>query len=228
MTIEDNLFSIEKRIRAAEEKYFRPEHAVKLIAVSKAQCLDKITAAIKAGQKSFGENYLQEALKKITALCGVVLDWHFIGAIQSNKTRAIAENFLWVHSVNRIKIAEQLNQYRPTAMPPLNVCIQVNLSGEVTKQGVCLDELLMLAQAIENVDRLVLRGLMVIPARVDDFSQQREMYEQMAKLQQSLVSSGISLDTLSMGMSHDFEAAIAAGSTMVRIGQGIFGKRNKV
>lgn len=223
--LSSNLFAINKRIRAAEEKYHRTENSVRLLAVSKKQSIEKIKAAIVAGQTCFGENYLQEALSKIKLLQDGSLEWHFIGGIQVNKTRAIAENFAWAHGIARTKIAERLNQQRPDHLPPLNVCIQVNISNEANKQGVSVSELSELAKAIAQLDRLKLRGLMAIPAYVDDFSAQRRIYHAVAEAQNALVDQGFDLDTLSMGMSHDFEAAIAEGSTIVRIGTALFGER---
>lgn len=223
--LSSNLFAINKRIRAAEKKYHRAENSVRLLAVSKKQSIEKIKAVIAAGQTYFGENYLQEALSKIKALQDSSLEWHFIGGIQVNKTRAIAENFAWAHGVARTKIAERLNQQRPNHLPPLNVCIQINISDEANKQGVCVSELSELASAITQLEHLKLRGLMAIPAYVDDFSAQRKIYHAVAEAQNTLVEQGFDLDTLSMGMSHDFEAAIAEGSTIVRIGTALFGER---
>lgn len=225
MSIALKLAEIKKQIRAAEMKYQHVEGSVQLLAVTKAQDIEKIVAAITAGQRIFGENYLQEALQKIKALRQYDLEWHFIGDIQANKTRAIAENFSWVQSVSRLKIAERLNKHRPLTMPTLNICIQINISEESTKKGANIDELPKLCAAINQFDRLCLRGLMVIPAPMRDFSQQVHVYGQVKAIQQDLIHRGYKLDTLSMGMSDDFEAAIAAGSTMVRIGRNIFGKR---
>ena len=225
MSIADNLAAIIKQLHDVEIKHHRQKGSVSLLAVSKAQAIERVIAAIEAGQKRFGESYLQEALDKIKRLDNPSLEWHFIGAIQSNKTPEIAENFSWVHTVSRIKIAEQLNRFRSQNLSPLNVCIQVNISGEATKQGVALTEVLKMAEIISTLKRLTFRGLMAIPAKSDDFSEQRRAYEQMAAIQERLQSLGFPVDTLSIGMTDDLEAAIAAGSTMVRVGTAIFGER---
>ena len=211
------------RIRDAEAKYHRPKQSVALLAVSKAQRRREIEYAIDAGQRHFGENYLQEALEKINVLQKHEVIWHFIGSIQSNKTRLIAENFSWIHGISRIEIAEQLNKYRPVNLPLLNVCVQVNISKENTKNGVSLRELSSLVMAIDALERLQLRGLMAMPAPIQNFLEQRSIYQSVARAQCKLIEKGFTLDTLSMGMSDDFEAAIAAGSNMVRIGKAIFG-----
>lgn len=225
MTIADNIRQILQDIRQAETQFDRAQNSVRLIAVSKTQPVEKLKEAIQAGQKDFGENYLQEALGKISELRRYPLEWHFIGAIQANKTREIAENFNWVHSVSRFQIAERLHRQRPGDLPPLNICLQVNISEEESKSGVNLAELLALALAIQPLGRLRLRGLMAIPAPSKNFDEQRTVYEKLAQAQQLLISKGLSLDTLSMGMTDDKMAAIAAGSTMVRVGTGIFGSR---
>lgn len=219
------LKAIEQAIHQAERQYHRPNNSVKLLAVSKGQPIEKIQAASCAGQKYFGENYLQEAIPKIIALANENLEWHYIGNIQSNKTKAIAENFNWIQSVTRIKIAERLNQQRPVHLPPLNICIEVNISEEKNKTGIFLSQLEELANAIQQMSKLNLRGLMTIPATTDNFEQQRNSYQKLYYAFQRLNNSGFSLDTLSMGMSNDFVAAIAEGSTMVRIGTAIFGPR---
>lgn len=228
-TIASRLTLVQQRIATAAQRYNRSADSIKLVAVSKGQSLEKIRAAVQAGQKCFGENYLQEALKKMVALTTEKLEWHYIGSIQTNKTKAIAENFDWVQSVDRIKIAERLQQQRPAHLPPLNICIQVNSSEEKTKSGILPQELLELAIAIKELPRLRLRlrlrGLMTIPMPVVDFEQQRIAYYKLAQLWQQMHAQGFNVDTLSMGMSNDFEAAIAAGSTMVRIGTAIFGAR---
>lgn len=220
-----NLLKINERIRAAEQKYQRAKNSVQLVAVSKKQSIAKIKTAIAAGQTRFGENYLQEALAKMAVLRNAAIEWHFIGGIQTNKTRAIAENFTWAHSLSCHKIAARLNQQRPASLPPLNVCLQVNISAQISKQGVAVAALPALASAILELDRLKLRGLMTIPAYSDDFLAQRKTYAALADVQRTLVAQGVALDTLSMGMSHDVEAAIAEGSTIVRIGTAIFGAR---
>ena len=181
--------------------------------------------AYEAGQSAFGESYVQEALDKIAALRDLPLEWHFIGPIQSNKTRAIAENFSWVHSVDRLKIAERLSAQRPQNLPPLNVCIQVNVSGEDSKSGVSPSEVLELAQAVAQLPRLKLRGLMAIPAPTEGTEAQRIPFAQLRELMRQLNAQGLELDALSMGMSHDFEAAMLEGATIMRIGTAIFGER---
>jgi hypothetical protein len=202
-----------------------------LLVVGKTQSPDTIAAAAAAGLKRFGENYLQEALEKKQLLRHLDLEWHFIGPIQSNKTRRIAENFSWVHSVERLKIAERLNAQRPEEMPPLNICLQVNVSEETNKSGLRLAELPELARALVKLPRLRLRGLMTIPAPCDDFALQRQPLAQLRKALEQLKQAGLPenvstfMDTLSMGMSHDLEAAVAEGATIVRIGSAIFGPR---
>lgn len=220
-----NLAALNKRIRAAERKYHRADHSVQLLAVSKKQSIEKIKSVVEAGYTCFGENYLQEALPKISLLKNNSIEWHFIGGIQTNKTRAIAENFAWAHGISRYNVAERLHQQRPEHLPPLNVCIQININKEPKKQGILISELSELAGAIIKLDRLKLRGLMVIPAYTESFAEQRQIYRAVANAQHELVTQGFELDTLSMGMSHDFEAAIAEGSTIVRIGTAIFGER---
>lgn len=214
-----------ERIALAEHKYARPPDAVQLIAVSKTFPASAVREAALAGQRCFGENYLQEALDKIAVLHELDLEWHFIGPIQSNKTRAIAEHFDWVHSVDRLRIAERLNEQRPVDLPPLNVCLQVNVSGEHSKSGICLEALSELAQAVAVLPRLRLRGLMAIPAPQQDVDQQRKAFRLLAEALAQLKTGGLALDVLSMGMSDDLEAAIAEGSTHVRVGTAIFGGR---
>jgi hypothetical protein len=198
---------------------------VQLLAVSKTRPAEDIRAALQAGQTRFGESYLQDALPKIEALDGEAIEWHFIGPIQSNKTRDIARHFAWVHSVDRLKIARRLSEQRPDNLPPLNICLQINISGEVSKSGVVPQDAGSLAQAIAELPRLRLRGLMAIPAAVADEAQQRIPFSRMRKLYESLNHHGLHLDTLSMGMSNDFEVAIEEGATIVRIGSAIFGPR---
>ncbi|QHG92654.1 YggS family pyridoxal phosphate-dependent enzyme [Coxiella endosymbiont of Amblyomma sculptum] len=226
MTVSTNIKNIRKEIRAAERQYGRKPNSIILLAVSKSQATDKLKTAIFEGQTSFGENYVQEALPKMRDLHNYHLEWHFIGSIQSNKTRTIASHFSWVHSVSRLKIAEQLNKYRMSELSPLNICIQVNLSNEKNKSGINLTDLPKFAAEINNFERLRLRGIMAIPAYVGDFSAQKHEFEKIKNTQKQLAKKGIVLDTLSMGMTHDFRAAIAAGSTMLRIGTGVFGLRN--
>ena len=198
---------------------------VRLLAVSKTFPADAVREAYRGGQVAFGENYLQEALEKMESLRDLPLEWHFIGPIQSNKTRAIAEHFAWVHSVDRLKVAERLSAQRPPQMPPLNVCLQVNVSGEESKSGVAPEEVMLLAQKVAHLPHLRLRGLMAIPAPARDETAQRAPFAQMRALLEKLKSQGIMLDTLSMGMSYDYAAAIREGATIVRIGSALFGTR---
>jgi pyridoxal phosphate enzyme (YggS family) len=221
------LEAVRQAVKQAAERFGRNPADVCVLAVSKQQPPSAIAAAADAGQADFGENYLQEALAKIATLEARKLNWHFIGAIQSNKTRAIAEHFSWVHTVERAKIAQRLDAQRPASLPPLNVCIQVNVSGEASKAGIAPDEADALAAAIAEMPHLRLRGLMTIPAPVDDFAKQRAAFHTLAGLFRRLRGAGHELDTLSMGMSGDFEAAIAEGATTVRIGTAIFGARRK-
>jgi pyridoxal phosphate enzyme (YggS family) len=221
----ERLNTVLNRIREAEHRFQRPSGSVMLLAVSKTKPAALITAVAAAGQRHFGENYLQEALEKIEALKQLNLDWHFVGPIQSNKTRKMAEKFNWIHSVDRLKIAQRLNEQRPDHLPPLNICLQVNISAEVSKHGLNPEELSPVAQALVKLPRLRLRGLMTIPAPSKEFAAQRLPYERLRKLQEELIAEGIPLDTLSMGMSDDLEAAIAEGATIVRVGTAIFGLR---
>jgi pyridoxal phosphate enzyme (YggS family) len=203
---------------------------VLLLAVSKTFGSDAVIEAAEAGQRAFGENYLQEALDKQqsvqTLRPDLVLEWHFIGPIQSNKTRPIAEHFEWAHAVDREKIARRLSEQRPPNLPPLNICLQVNVSGEDSKSGVAPTEVLALAQAVTTLPGLRLRGLMAIPEPAEDVESQRKPFALLRALQQQLTEAGIPTDTLSMGMSADMDAAIAEGATIVRIGTAIFGKRD--
>jgi len=203
----------------------RDPSSVTLVAVSKSKPAELIRAAATLGVTDFGENYVQEALDKINALRDLDLSWHFIGAIQSNKTRGIAERFSWVHSIDRLKVAQRLSEQRPFHAPPLNVCIQVALVPEETKGGVDPGALAALAAGIDALPRLKLRGLMCVPPPVREPAAHRALFERMRRLREDLNASGLALDTLSMGMSDDFETAIAAGATMVRIGSAIFGSR---
>jgi pyridoxal phosphate enzyme (YggS family) len=195
--------------------------------VSKTIAAARIEEAYAAGQRAFGENHAQEAVEKITVLAALPVEWHFIGPIQSNKTRLIAQHFAWVHSVEREKIAERLNAARPEHLPPLNICIQVNLSGEATKSGVAPGEEARLADAIARLPRLKLRGLMAIPEPTADVALQRRRFALLRELKDGLIARGHALDTLSMGMTDDFEAAILEGATIVRIGTAIFGRRDQ-
>ena len=225
-TIASNLQAVRIAIKEASVRSGRREDEVSLLAVSKTFTQGAVRDAYQAGQTRFAESYVQEALDKISALHDLPIEWHYIGPIQSNKTRAIAEHFSWVHSVDRINIAERLSVQRPAHLPPLQVCLQVNISGEDRKSGVSPDQLSALADAIAKLPGLKLRGLMAIPAPSDDFVAQRLPFSQVHALLKQLNHQGLHLDTLSMGMSHDFAAAIAEGATIVRIGSAIFGNRN--
>jgi len=220
-----NLSHIKNQISEYEKKYSRPEGSVSLLAVSKKQSADKIREAYAVGQRAFGENYLQEALQKMQELSDLQIEWHFIGPIQSNKTKKIAEHFDWVQSVDSIKSAERLNNQRPPHLPPLNICIEVNVSGEDSKSGVTIAEAFKLASVCISLPHLKLRGLMTIPAPAANFSDARKQFHQLYDVWQQLNAQHLQLDTLSMGMSDDFEAAIAEGSTLIRIGTAIFGSR---
>jgi pyridoxal phosphate enzyme (YggS family) len=222
-TIADNVLRVSARIDAAAQAADRPAADIGLLAVSKTKPSAAIREAFATGLRDFGENYLQEALAKQAELGDLPLTWHFIGPIQSNKTRPIAEHFDWVHSVDRLKVAQRLSEQRPAELPPLNICIQVNVSGEASKSGCKAAELPALAQAIAALPRLQLRGLMAIPEPSDDRVAQDAAFASVQRLQQQL---GLPLDTLSMGMSHDLEAAIAHGATWVRIGTALFGARD--
>lgn len=225
MTIKLRLKSVINTIREAEKEFARPPGAVQCLAVSKTHSHFAIRDAFEAGQRDFGENYLQEALEKQQALADLDIVWHFIGPIQSNKTQAIASHFDWVHSVDRLKIAERLSAQRPDHLPDLNLLIQVNIDAEDSKSGVLPDALLSLAQQIVSLPNLKLRGLMAIPKAQSDFDKARQTFLRVQQCQSALNDKGFALDTLSIGMSNDFRAAIAAGSTMVRIGTAIFGPR---
>lgn len=222
-TIEKNIAKVAARIREAAQAVGRDPASVGLLAVSKTQPATAIREAAEAGVRDFGENYLQEALDKQAELSELPLTWHFIGPIQSNKTKSIAEHFDWVHSVDRLKIAQRLSDQRPAELPPLNICLQVNVSGEASKSGCAPEELLQLAQAVAAMPQLRLRGLMCIPAPSEDPAEQRAAFARLRALRDELP---LPLDTLSMGMSQDLEAAIAEGATWVRIGTALFGARD--
>ena len=222
-TIADNIGLVSQRIRAAADAVQRDASSIHLLAVSKTKPAQAVREAYAAGLRDFGENYLQEALGKQAELTDLPLSWHFIGPIQSNKTRAIAEHFAWVHSVDRLKIAQRLSEQRPADLPPLNICIQVNVSGEASKSGCTPADLPALAMAISALPRLKLRGLMAIPEPTEDRAEQDAAFATVRDLQASL---NLALDTLSMGMSHDLESAIAQGATWVRIGTALFGARD--
>lgn len=227
------LAHLRARVRDAAEAAGRDPDAIRILAVSKRQPISAIAALAGAGLTDFGENYLQEALPKISRLSGMdgldqtvpELTWHFIGAVQSNKTRAIAEHFSWVHTIDRERIARRLAEQRPVELPPLDVCIEVNLSAEPTKSGVAPAEVDALAAQLTGIERLRLRGLMALPAPSDDFETQLATFLRLAELQANLQAQGHALDTLSMGTSSDFTAAIAAGATIIRIGTALFGPR---
>lgn len=224
--IAEGLRRVRERIAAAARACGRDPAGVRLLAVSKTFPVEDLRAAMAAGQDCFGESYLNEALPKIAALADPAPEWHFIGPLQSNKTRAVAEHFAWVHSVDRLKVALRLSDQRPAGLPPLNVCIQVNISGETSKSGVSLEQLPELARAVAALPRLRLRGLMAIPAPTDDVTAQRTAFRRLRVARDGLNERpGLALDALSMGMSDDLEAAVAEGATLVRIGSAIFGAR---
>ena len=224
-TIPGNLQHVRARIATACQRAGRGVEEVTLLAVSKTFGADAVRAAAAAGQRAFGENYIQEGVEKIAALRDLGLMWHCIGPIQSNKTRLVAEHLDWVHTVDRLKIAERLSAQRPADRPPLNVCIQVNIDGGANKSGVAPGDALALARAVAALPQLKLRGLMSIPEIAPDFEAARAVHASARALFDQLNADGLGLDTLSMGMSDDLEAAIAAGSTMVRVGTAIFGSR---
>jgi PLP dependent protein len=218
-----NLQAIRRRISEALQGDSR---AVRLVAVSKSQPVEAIAEAFEAGVRDFGENYVQDALQKITALGALGATWHFIGHLQANKAREVAEHFDWVHGIDRLRIAEALSRGRPGERAPLEVCVQVNISGEATKGGVAPGDALALAREVCALPRLRLRGLMGMASFTGDVAAQRAQFATLARVKEGIVASGIALDTLSMGMSQDFEAALAEGSTLVRIGTAIFGERS--
>ncbi len=224
-TIESKLQAVRQRIAAACKVAGRAPSSVQLLAVSKTFSAESVREAAAAGQTQFGENYIQEAVAKIAALRGLGAEWHCIGPVQGNKTRLVAEHFDWVQSVDRLKIAQRLNDQRPDNMVPLQVCIQVNTDGGPTKAGVTPEDLPALAYAVAQLPRLRLRGLMTIPEPAPDFEAACALHRRASVLLARLQAQGLALDTLSMGMSGDLEAAIHAGSTMVRIGTAIFGVR---
>jgi hypothetical protein len=225
IVIPENITKLTDRIRIAAEFNQRDATSVTLLAVSKTQPASAIRIAATAGITNLGENYLQDALDKMADLHDLPLCWHFIGPIQSNKTRSIAEHFDWVHSVDRLKIARRLSEQRPAGMPPLQVCLQVNISGESSKSGIMPGELAQFAAAVNELPALRLRGLMAIPAASTDTVAQRQAFAQLRHCLEALQTTLPGLDTLSMGMSADLESAIAEGSTIVRIGTDVFGPR---
>lgn len=229
-SISRNLQAVHERIATAAHASSRDAQNIRLLAVSKTFGPEAVIEAAQAGQRAFGENYVQEALDKMAAVRAarpdLITEWHFIGPLQSNKTRPVAEHFDWVHSVDREKVAQRLSDQRPSHLPPLNVCLQVNVSGESTKSGVTVEQAEQLARAVAAMPRLKLRGLMAIPEPAGDLEQQRRPFRQLRELAGHLREKGLEMDTLSMGMSADLEAAIAEGATVVRIGTAIFGQRH--
>lgn len=225
-TVAERLDRVRARIRTAESTAGRPRGSVQLLAVSKTQPAELVRQAWDRGQRAFGENYLRDALAKMDELAELELEWHFIGGIQSNKTRQIAERFAWAHGLSDAKHARRLNAQRPEQLPPLNVCIQVNVSGEVSKGGLDPEALAPLVDVCSELPRLRLAGLMAIPAPADTAAEQRAPLRRLRELRDRLARPGLPLETLSMGMSGDLEAAITEGATLVRIGTAIFGPRN--
>ena len=226
-TISDRLGRVQQRIAAAARAAGRDPATVSLLAVSKTWGLDAVREAAAAGQRAFGENYVQEGVGKVEALRAMGLEWHFIGPLQSNKTRPVANAFDWVHSIDRLKIAERLAEQRAAHLAPLKVCIQVNVSAEDSKSGVAPEQLGALAHAVAALPRLQLRGLMCIPEPSADAAVLRARFAVLRELQAGLVADGLALDTLSMGMSQDIELAVAEGATIVRVGSAIFGERSR-
>ncbi|MFT3858891.1 MAG: YggS family pyridoxal phosphate-dependent enzyme [Aquabacterium sp.] len=226
-TIADKLQLVRARINQACSSVGRRSDSVRLLAVSKTFPAVTVREAFHAGQRSFGENYVQEALDKIAELSDLrsQIEWHLIGPLQSNKTRVVAENVDWVQSIDRVKIAQRLSEQRPAHLPPLQVCIQVNTSGEASKSGVAPGEAFELAREVAALPRLKLRGVMGLPAPSEDPQMQRQALREVRRIYEDLISRGIPLDTLSMGMSHDLEAAVAEGSSMLRVGTALFGQR---
>ena len=222
-----NLEAVRQRIALAAQAAGRDARSITLLAVSKTFPADDVRDAYAAGQRAFGENYVQESIAKIEALADLraSLEWHFIGPLQSNKTRPVAENFDWVHSVDRLKIAERLSEQRPASRPPLQLCLQVNISGEATKSGLAPDEVAELAHAVARLPRVRLRGLMAIPEPGADAAAQRAPHAALRRLLEQLQRDGLALDTLSIGMTADLEAAVLEGATIVRVGTAVFGAR---
>lgn len=225
-SIEIRLAEVDSRIRSAEQRYNRLPGSVQLLAVSKTRPAADIREALAAGQYRFGESYLQEALEKIEQLRDLQIEWHFIGRIQSNKTREIAENFQWIHSLENLRHASRLNDQRPSGLPPLNICLQIQVDAEDTKGGIAQDQARHLIAQFEQLPRLRLRGLMTLPAPSHGVDNQRIAFHRLRLIREQLKSPEISLETLSMGMTADLEAAIAEGATIVRVGTAIFGPRN--
>ena len=224
-TLRQNIQQVQARINAAEKHSSRIEGIVQLLAVSKTRSANEIRNAFAEGLTNFGENYLQEALEKQQQLTDLAICWHFIGPIQSNKTAAIAQHFDWVHSVDRIKIGRRLSEQRPAELEPLNICLQINISGEASKSGIAITDAAKLARQLIELPNIRLRGLMAIPSPTADNSKLENEFAQMKTLFEQLKAQGLNLDTLSMGMSNDLECAIAAGATIVRVGTALFGPR---
>lgn len=224
--ISSNLSQISNQISQFEKTFQRSSGSVRLLAVSKRKPVDMIRAAAACGQISFGENYADEGASKAKELSDLNLEWHYIGHIQSNKTRLISTTYAWVQSIDREKIAQRLSAHRPSELPPLNVCLQVNIDGEESKSGCAPDELVNLANSVSSMERLTLRGIMAIPAPQTDVNAQRKVFRRLHTLYRQIQSSHPTVDTLSMGMTADMEAAIGEGATMVRIGTAIFGQRD--
>jgi len=227
MKITNKLAQIHNDISVAEKRYHRAEGSVRLLAVSKTRSVDEIMSAINEGQRHFGENYCQEAIEKIEVIDQPDLIWHFIGPVQSNKTRQIACHFDWIHTVDRIKIAHRLNETRPEDLAPLNICVQVNISGEDSKSGISIDAVTDFINELDQLKRLKVRDLMSLPAPANDFDEQRKPFSILNQELQTLRLSRPELDTLSIGTTQDMEAAIAEGATIVRIGTALFGARNR-
>ena len=227
MTPKQKLEKVRNHIALAEARYHRNPQSVRLIGVGKVHSADAIRAIAEAGLKDIGESYVQEALVKQNELRDLPITWHFIGHIQSNKTRDIAANFNWVQSVDRVKIAQRLSQHRPAQLGDLNICLQINVQQEQTKDGFSEEEITTAAVAIDQLPNLRLRGLMAIPMYTPDFNEQRKIFARIRSIYMQLKTTGLTLDTLSMGMSADVEAAIAEGATMVRIGTALFGPRQR-
>lgn len=223
-----NMQAVRERIARAAQAVGRDAATVRLLAVSKTWPAQAVRDAAAAGQRAFGENYVQEGVDKVAELASLKLEWHFIGPLQSNKTRPVANAFDWVHGIDRLKIAERLSAQRDAQLPPLDVCIQVNVSGEESKSGVAPGAAPALAHAVAALPRLRLRGLMCIPEPTDDETLLRSRFASLRALKDALVADGLALDTLSMGMSHDLEMAIAEGATIVRVGTAIFGARSRM
>jgi pyridoxal phosphate enzyme (YggS family) len=225
--IADNIQQVHARVARACVLTSRPVESITLLVVSKTFGADAVREAVAAGERRFGENYVAEALEKIAALADLrpQLEWHLIGPLQSNKTRVVAEQFDWVHSVDRLKIAQRLSDQRPAHLPPLQICLQVNISAEASKSGLPVDDVLAVALEVDALPRVALRGLMAIPEATADVESQRAPHRQLRELLGTLRAEGLAVDTLSMGMSADLEAAVAEGATIVRIGSAIFGAR---